>query len=136
MSKLPRAENPSQATTQGVRVHVRSQYVAEQSSPADRRYVFAYTVRVENQGTSAAQLRTRHWIITDATGSVEEVRGPGVVGKQPRLEPGEAFEYTSGCVLKTASGVMQGSYQMQRDDGAGFDAAIAPFSLSLPVTLN
>ncbi|MCU0659175.1 MAG: Co2+/Mg2+ efflux protein ApaG [Polyangiaceae bacterium] len=126
----------STASTQGIQVSVQSRYLPEQSSPAERRYVFAYTVRVENRGMTPAQLRSRHWVITDGNGEVEEVRGPGVVGKQPRLNPGESFEYTSGCVLKTAHGTMRGSYQMHRDDGGSFDAEIAAFGLSLPATLN
>lgn len=126
----------STATTQGIRVHVESTYVPEQSSPRSRRYVFAYTVRITNEGESAAQLRTRHWVITDGNGKVEEVRGPGVVGQQPHLNPGDHFEYTSGCVLETPRGEMHGSYQMHRPDGTAFDATIAHFSLSLPTTLN
>ncbi len=126
----------SNATTDGIRVTVEAQYVAEQSAPLAHRYVFAYRVRIENEGREPAQLRTRHWIITDATGHVEEVRGPGVVGHQPRLEPGEHFEYTSGCVLRTPRGEMRGTYQMFRSNGAMFDATIAPFSLELPMTLN
>jgi ApaG protein len=126
----------SNAVTQGIRVSVRSSYVPEQSSPRARRYVFAYTVRITNEGTDAAQLRTRHWIITDANGRVEEVKGPGVVGQQPLLRAGEHFEYTSGCVLETSSGEMRGTYQMHRPDGSMFDADIAPFLLSLPYSLN
>ena len=125
----------SSATTRGIRVSVRSQYVADQSSPANRRYVFAYTVKIENQGSRPAQLRSRHWVITDGNGHVEEVRGDGVVGKQPRLSPGESFEYTSGCVLRTAHGTMHGSYQME-DGDEHFDATIAAFGMALPVTLN
>ncbi len=130
------AKAESTAISEGVRVTVKAEYVPEQSSPAERRYVFAYTVRLENQGKRPAQLRTRHWIITDGNGQVEEVHGAGVVGKQPHLKPGEAFEYTSGCVLKTSRGEMRGSYQMVRDDGAWFDAIIAVFALSLPHSLN
>lgn len=126
----------SQAVTSGIRVTVDSRYVAEQSSPAERRYVFAYTVKIANEGDRAAQLKSRHWIITDGAGHVEEVRGPGVVGKQPRLAPGEQFEYTSGCVLRTAHGSMHGTYQMVAADGSLFDAEIAPFGLTLPTTLN
>lgn len=126
----------SEAVTQGIRVKVEAQYVAEQSSPRARRYVFAYTVRIENQGDGAAQLKSRHWIITDGAGKVEEVRGPGVVGQQPVLNPGEHFEYTSGCVLETPRGEMKGTYQMHRPDGSTFDAAIAPFALALPYSLN
>jgi len=130
------AGSTSSASTQGIRVSVQSRYIPEQSSPAERRYVFAYTVRIENRGATRAQLRSRHWIITDGNGEVEEVRGPGVVGKQPALNSGEFFEYTSGCVLKTAHGTMRGSFQMLRDDGSSFDAEIAAFGLSLPSSLN
>ena len=128
--------NPSVAVTHGIRISVTPQYVAEQSSPRARRYVFAYTVRIENEGTEPAQLRSRHWIITDGDGRVEEVRGPGVVGQQPLLRPGEHFEYTSGCVLQTPRGQMRCTYQMVRDGGATFDATIAPFDLLLPYSLN
>jgi ApaG protein len=128
--------SPSVAITQGIRISVESQYVTEQSSPRARRYVFAYTVRIQNEGTKAAQLRSRHWIITDGDGRVEEVRGPGVVGQQPLLRPGEHFEYTSGCVLQTPRGQMRGTYQMVGDGGEMFDATIAPFELRLPHTLN
>jgi ApaG protein len=98
--------------------------------------VFAYTVTIANEGSAPAQLRSRHWLITDGTGRVEEVRGPGVVGQQPFLNPGDSFEYTSGCVLTTPRGEMRGTYQMHRPDGREFDARIAPFSLALPMTLN
>lgn len=127
------ADTTSTATTEGIRVSVRSRYLAEQSAPDQGRYVFAYTIVIANHGTRTAQLRTRHWIITDARGTIEEVRGDGVVGEQPRLEPGEQFQYTSGCVLKTPLGTMQGTYQMVRDDGDEFDAEIATFSLVAPV---
>lgn len=126
----------SSAITNGIRVSVTSVYVPAQSSPTEKRYVFAYTVRIGNEGSSPAQLRSRHWIITDAKGKVEEVRGPGVVGKQPLLRPGENFEYTSGCVLETPRGSMRGSYQMHRPDGEQFDAEIAQFDLSMPFNLN
>jgi ApaG protein len=126
----------STAVTDGIRVVVRSSYIAEQSLPLAKKFVFAYTVRIANEGTEPAQLRTRHWIITDATGKVEEVRGPGVVGQEPFLRPGEHFEYTSGCVLQTTRGEMRGSYQMQRPSGRMFDATIAPFLLALPHSLN
>jgi ApaG protein len=124
------------AVTQGIRVSVKSQYVADQSSPRQRRYVFAYTVTILNEGTQPAQLRSRHWVITDGDGRVEEVRGPGVVGQQPYLRPGEHFEYTSGCVLQTPRGQMRGTYQMVRGDGSTFDADIAQFDLMLPYSLN
>ena len=129
-------EGTSTAVTEGIRVTVKAVYVPEQSAPRGRRYVFAYTVRIANEGTEPAQLRTRHWIITDANDRVEEVRGPGVVGQQPLLRPGEHFEYTSGCVLQTARGEMRGTYQMHRPDGTLFDATIAPFALRLPYSLN
>jgi ApaG protein len=126
------AEPVSNAITQGIRVTVRSNYLPDQSSPEDDRYVFAYTVAIVNEGVGPAQLRTRHWVITDGKGKIEEVRGDGVVGEQPRLSPGQTFQYTSGCVLKTPIGSMHGSYQMFRDDGSSFDAVIAPFSLASP----
>ena len=126
------AQATSSATTQGIEVSVRSRYLPEQSAPDQQRYVFAYTIVIANHGDLTAQLRTRHWVITDGRGGIEEVRGDGVVGEQPRLEPGEQFQYTSGCVLKTPIGTMHGTYQMVRDDGAGFDAEIAAFSLVAP----
>jgi ApaG protein len=128
------AEPTSCAQTDGIRVNVQSHYVAEQSSPRDDRYVFAYTITISNESERTAQLRTRHWIITDGRGTVEEVRGDGVVGEQPRLQPGQSFQYTSGCVLNTPIGTMQGSYRMWRDDGSYFDAEIAAFSLALPAS--
>lgn len=130
------AEPTSTATTEGIRVRVQSQYLADQSSPRDDRYVFAYTITISNEGDSTAQLRTRHWIITDARGVVEEVRGDGVVGEQPRLVPGQSFQYTSGCVLNTTVGTMHGTYRMWRDDGSYFDAVIAPFSLASPAVVR
>jgi ApaG protein len=135
-ARVPRptvAEPTSQAVTQGIRVRVQSAYLPDQSSPDDDRYVFAYTITITNESTFTAQLRTRHWIITDSRGSVEEVKGDGVVGEQPRLGPGQSFQYPSGCVLKTPIGTMQGSYRFWRDDGTYFDATIAPFSLASPV---
>ena len=126
----------SNAITNGIRVSVSSNYIPAQSAPKARRYVFAYTVRIANEGTEAAQLKSRHWIITDGNGKVEEVRGPGVVGEQPMLKPGDNFEYTSGCVLETPRGSMEGTYQMVRADGSEFDATIAPFALMLPYSLN
>jgi len=120
--------------TDGIRVRVQSHYLPEQSSPRDDRFVFAYTITIANESTYTAQLRTRHWIITDGRGSVEEVKGDGVVGEQPRLSPGQSFQYTSGCVLTTPIGTMQGTYRFWRDDGTYFDAQIAAFSLSLPIS--
>ncbi len=126
----------SNTITQGIRVTVTSAYLPERSSPTRREYVFSYTVKITNEGAAAAQLRTRHWIITDGDGNVQEVRGDGVVGAQPLLRPGQSFEYTSGCALRTPRGTMHGSYQMVRDDGQRFDATIAPFALALPHSLN
>lgn len=129
--------NVSTAITNGIRVNVTTVYVPSQSMPSARRYVFAYTIRISNEGTETAQLRTRHWIITDGNGKVEEVRGPGVVGQQPILRPGEHFEYTSGCVLETPRGSMRGTYQMYPTSGGpAFDAEIAPFTLAMPHSLN
>jgi ApaG protein len=126
----------SEATTQGVRVQVVSRYSPEQSQPSGNKWFFLYTVRISNEGTETVQLLTRHWIITDGAGHKEEVRGPGVVGKQPTLAPGESFEYTSGCPLSTPFGIMEGTYQMITSNGARFDAAIAPFTLSEPYTVH
>lgn len=130
------ATSNSTSTTQGIKVSVQAVYVPEQSSPRMHRYVFAYTVKIANEGETPAQLRSRHWVITDGDGRIEEVRGPGVVGQQPYLEPGDQFEYTSGCVLTTPRGEMHGTYQMHRPDGSQFDANIAPFDLMLPHSLN
>ncbi len=128
------AEATSSAVTDGIRVRVQSHYLADQSSPRDDRYVFAYTITISNEGARTAQLRTRHWVISDARGSVEEVRGDGVVGEQPRLSPGQSFQYTSGCVLTTPVGTMHGTYRMWCDDGSYFDAEIAAFSLASPAS--
>lgn len=119
-----------------IAVAVHARYVAEQSIPEKRHFVFAYTVTLSNQGTVAARLMTRHWRITDAAGKVTEVRGEGVVGEQPRLDAGETFQYSSGAVLETAVGSMRGSYQMLADDGTLFEAPIEAFSLSVPCTLH
>ena len=117
-------------------VKVRVRFLAEQSDPPSGVYLFAYTIRVENTGEVAAQLLSRHWIITDGNGKVEEVRGPGVVGEQPRLAPGEAFEYTSGCPLGTPYGTMRGSYQCVAADGTEFEVPIAEFILTVPRVLH
>ena len=117
-------------------ISVATQFLDEQSDPDGERYVFAYTIRIRNLGRLPAQLLDRHWVITDGNGKIEEVRGEGVVGEQPRLEPGEAFTYTSGAVLETAVGTMQGSYHMSGDDGTEFDAPIPPFTLAVPRTLH
>ena len=122
----------SNALTEHVRVKVESTYLPQHSSPDDGRFVFAYTVDISNEGELPVQLLTRHWVITDGRGRIEEVRGPGVVGETPRLEQGQTFQYTSGCVLDTPRGTMHGSYQMIRDDGHRFDAEIAPFVLATP----
>ena len=112
------------------------QYIADQSDPVNDNYVFAYTITIENVGTVAAQLISRHWVITDAGGKVQEVRGLGVVGRQPLLQPGEQFSYTSGCQLDTPVGTMRGSYQMTAVDGRQFDAEIAEFTLAVPHVLH
>jgi ApaG protein len=124
----------STATTRGIRVTVKSKFLPDQSGRG--RWAFAYTVKVENLGTDPARLRSRHWIITDGNGKREEVRGDGVVGHQPLLKPGEKFEYTSGAVLQTPHGSMQGTYRMVLDNGDAFDAEIAPFPLTQPGSLN
>ena len=115
-----------------IRVEVETSYVDEQSDPGERRYVFSYTITIRNEGVVPARLLTRHWIITDANGKVQEVRGDGVVGEQPHLKPGQGFRYSSGAVLETPVGAMQGSYEMIDDDGQRFDAPIEPFRLAMP----
>lgn len=117
-------------------MQVRSQYLAERSSPRDGRYFFAYRVRISNLGDETVQLVSRRWVISDGAGNVQHVEGPGVVGEQPVLEPGESYEYTSFCPLPTPIGAMHGSYQMVTPAGARFDAEIAPFSLAVPTALN
>lgn len=126
----------SQARTRGILVEVESSFVPERSEPMRRMWFFAYRIRIANQGSQVVQLVSRHWIITDAHGEVEEVSGPGVVGEQPVLAPGEAFEYTSFCPLPTPFGSMRGSYQMVIRDGEAFDVEIAPFELSQPLPVN
>lgn len=120
------------ATTQSIRVTVKPVFLEDQSAPAENHYVWAYHVKIENGGVETVQLRNRHWRITDAQGRVQEVRGAGVVGEQPVLSPGESFEYTSGTPLATASGIMAGTYEMERLDGSRFDVAIPAFSLDSP----
>lgn len=124
----------SEAATHGVRVQVRAEYSAEHSDPQHSQWFFLYTIRIANEGDESVQLLTRHWIITDATGHVEEVQGPGVVGAQPVLGPGEHFEYTSGCPLQTPFGSMEGTFQMvyPESDQEGFDATVARFELIEP----
>lgn len=131
-----RGVGTSDATTRGIRVRVRSRYVPERSSPEEDAWFFAYTVQIVNESEQTVQLRSRHWIITDANGRTEEVKGPGVVGAQPVLEPGGSFEYNSACPLPTSFGTMHGSYQMVSEDGERFDVEIAAFSLSEPYAVN
>ena len=119
-----------------ITVKTRTVYIADQSDPANDRYVFAYTITIINSGSAAAQLISRHWIIADATDKVQEVRGKGVVGEQPHLRPGESFEYTSGSAIATPVGTMRGSYQMVAEDGTRFEAAIPEFTLSVPRVLH
>ncbi len=119
-----------------IRIKVATSYMDDQSQPDADRYVFAYTITISNDGDEPATLRSRHWIITDANGKVQEVSGDGVVGEQPYLNPGERFRYSSGAVLETPVGAKQGLYRMQADDGARFDAPIEPFTLAVPGMLN
>lgn len=119
-----------------IRIQVATTFVDDQSEPEADRYVFAYTIRITNDGEVAARLISRHWVITDANGKVQEVNGDGVVGEQPHLDPGEEFEYSSGAVLETPVGAMQGLYRMEAEDGLKFDAPIAPFTLAVPGMLN
>jgi ApaG protein len=118
--------------TRGIQVTVEPVYLEEESSPSENHYFWAYTVEIVNNGAEAVQLRARHWKITDAHGRVEEVRGAGVVGKEPLIEPGARFEYTSGCPLSTVSGIMVGSYRMENEDGEEFLVDVPAFSLDLP----
>ena len=147
--KLPRtdtAERPqtpprgprtaSSTTTSGIRIELRSEFMPERRSPRDASYLFQYDVRISNVASETAQLISREWIITNADGEVERVKGPGVIGEQPVLAPGGSFEYTSYCPLKTAVGSMQGSYQMVTANGDRFDAAISAFTLAVPNALN
>jgi len=120
------------ATTRAIQVTVQPQYLPDQSEPEKSQFVWAYTVRIENGGNVAVQLRSRHWKITDGLGRVQEVKGPGVVGKTPLLRPGEVFEYTSGTPLSTPSGIMGGTYQMVDEAGVKFDIEIPTFSLDTP----
>ena len=126
----------SEAVTQGIRVQVTAQYSPEHSQPHQNKWFFLYTVEISNEGSETVQLISRHWIITDANHHVEEVRGPGVVGKQPVLAPGKSFQYTSGCPLPTPFGSMRGTYQMVTANGARFDVEIAAFALTEPYTVH
>jgi len=126
----------SEAITHGLRVEVEARYSADHSNPAANQWFFLYTIRIANEGSESCQLVSRHWVIRNATGRVEEVRGPGVVGQQPVLEPGESFEYTSGCPLDTPFGSMHGTYQMVTAGGSRFDAEIARFELREPGAIH
>lgn len=126
----------SDAVTRGVRVRVQAEYSPEHSAPQQGRWFFLYTITITNEGDETVQLLTRHWLIADGSGDIEEVRGPGVVGQQPVLEPGQAFEYTSGCPLSVPFGSMQGTYQMVTASGESFDAEIARFELKGPYTVH
>lgn len=123
-----------EAVTDGIKVRVSPQYMEKESTPEDGRYFWAYTVEISNGGNETVRLRSRHWRIIDANGRTEEVRGPGVVGQTPVLRPGETFRYTSGCPLRTPSGIMVGTYQMTREDGTLFNVDIPAFSLDSPHT--
>jgi ApaG protein len=126
----------SEAVTNDIRVEVLSRYSPENSRTLQNAWVFGYTVRITNQGSETVQLLSRHWIITDALDHIEEVRGPGVIGQQPVLAPGESFKYSSWCPLKTPTGMMRGTYQMARAGGSQFDIEIAPFALRAPYTVH
>jgi ApaG protein len=123
-------------TTEGIRITVRTRYMPERSNPAGALYVFAYEITIANDGAEPAQLVSRHWVITDSDGRVEEVRGPGVVGETPHLDPGESFTYTSFCPLKTEHGTMSGTYRMVRDGGEEFDAVVPTFELGEAWTVH
>jgi ApaG protein len=124
----------SEAITEGIRVEVKARYAPEHAEPS--RWFFLYTIRVSNEGQESVQLLSRHWVIRDATGQIEEVRGPGVVGEQPVIEPGGSYEYTSGCPLPTPFGSMQGTYQLVTESGVEFDAQIAEFMLREPGAIH
>jgi ApaG protein len=126
----------SEAVTQGIRVAVVAEYAPDKSQPLQQQWFFLYTITITNEARDTVQLISRHWIITDGSGHIEEVKGPGVVGQQPVLRPGEAFTYTSGCPLKTPFGMMEGTYQMVNQHGDGFDVKVAPFTLSEPYTVH
>ena len=115
-----------------IHIHIETAYLEAQSEPEEQRYVFSYTITIRNEGTQAAQLVSRHWLITDSNGKTQEVRGKGVVGEQPHLRPGQSFRYSSGAIIATPVGTMQGSYQMRSDEGLAFDAPIPAFRLAMP----
>ena len=135
-SKGQQRTSTSEAVTNNVRVEVEAQYAPERSQPMRNEWFFHYTIRITNEGDETVQLLSRHWLITDANGELQEVRGPGVVGEQPVLAPGESFQYTSGCQLRTSTGVMRGTYQMVTEDGDHFDVEIAPFQLQEAYTVH
>jgi len=126
----------SDTLTRGLRIIVRPQYLPEQSDPGGNQYLFAYHITIRNEGAQTVQLISRHWVITNGEGRVEEVRGPGVVGQQPVLEPGQEFQYTSGCPLGTPVGTMHGEFNIVAADGSKFDARIDPFTLAVPRMVN
>ena len=126
----------SVAITRDIRVEVEARFVPERSAPEDEEWFFAYAVRIDNLGEEVVQLLSRHWIITDANGGVDEVQGAGVIGEQPVLRPGESFAYASACPLRTPMGTMHGTYQMVTDSGEQFDAKVAPFTLCEPFAIN
>ena len=135
-NKLTKHTSSSEAVTNNVRVEVESQYAPDHSQPFQNHWFFHYTVKITNEGDDTVQLLSRHWVITDASGHTDEVKGPGVVGEQPVRAPGESFGYTSGCPLKTSSGVMRGTYSMVSESGEHFDVEIAPFALHEPYTVH
>jgi ApaG protein len=126
----------SETVTRGIRVSVVAEYAPDRSRPHEQQWFFLYTITIRNESPETVQLVSRHWVITNGAGEVEEVRGPGVVGEQPVLAPQQSFTYTSGCPLGTAFGTMEGTYQMVTHDGEAFDARIAPFTLSEPYTVH
>lgn len=126
----------SRTTTRGVTISIRPEFVPERSDQSGSVYFFAYHVRIQNRGDEPVQLLARHWIITDGSGKTDEVQGTGVVGEQPRLRPGEQFEYTSACPLSTAVGTMHGRFRMTTDGGEEFDANVAPFTLAVPGVMH
>ena len=133
---IDKPREPREPEPYSVEVEVASRYIAEQSKPETNRFVFAYEITLRNLGMLPVRLQTRHWVITDANGKVEEVRGEGVVGEQPRLQPGESYSYTSGAILETQVGTMRGTYLFHADDGTDFEAPIPEFVLSVPRTLH
>ncbi|MCU7939884.1 MAG: Co2+/Mg2+ efflux protein ApaG [gamma proteobacterium symbiont of Bathyaustriella thionipta] len=133
---MPSSSTENNADKYNIVIDVSVQYIEAQSVPDDERYVFSYTINILNKGTESAQLISRHWIITDAEGESQEVKGPGVVGEHPYLKPGEDFTYTSGTIIKTPVGSMHGSYQMKAGDGQMFDVEIRPFTLAKPSFLH